>query len=370
MFVKVGDVYLYSQARRPKLEWIPLHEFNRRNAEGEECDLRVYDFDHATNMVAVMTFDNIELKENAIPTLPKGIYHIRYSMEKGYYFVPEGFKQKDTFIAGGETEQKIRGAIKRFEESRDRYAKFKIPHRRGVLCYGPPGNGKTRTVIELLKELSADNWCFITDQAPDPRFKMIFRDLPVVYIIEEVTQIRSSLADFLNFMDGVDSLNEALVICTTNYPDHLPSNILDRPSRFDELVSCRNPSARDRAMYLTTFFNRGLTEEEKKCFAEDSPLVQETKGMSVAYLKEIVLYARIKPCTLEESIQAQRDRRLLIKSDFDEGTQDHLNEVQGEKTKAGLRFENRMFGGLFQMPRPANIIPPHGPPQTQSAPLD
>lgn len=278
VFVKIGGIYRFLSTTAEVLQWYPLDEYNKRSLAGERMWVRTVD--PVSDRVCVESEVTLEVEGGlSVDTLPKGIYIVRNSMQLGTYFVPESFDHRDRFMVGSRMEMSLRLAIDRYVMNKGRYDRLGIAHRRGLLLYGPPGNGKTRTAIEVIREIAKTRYCFIVDDIPSSQFRRAFQNEPCVVVIEEITDILDygGVSRFLNFMDGTESMNQALVICTTNYPEYLPANVIDRPSRFDELMYCDNPDAAERRRYLDHFWvEMNLPDEEKSADVLDDDLVDWT----------------------------------------------------------------------------------------------
>jgi ATP-dependent 26S proteasome regulatory subunit len=86
--------------------------------------------------------------------------------------------------------------------------------------------------------------------------------------------------------------NGWVVVATANDPKRLDPAIKSRPGRFDQVIELPNPDATLRFRYLSHLF-RKLTIEPK----DMDVLVQETEGMSMAFLKEVFVVAATKGLT-------------------------------------------------------------------------
>lgn len=103
-----------------------------------------------------------------------------------------------------------------------------------------------------------------------------------------------------------------MVIATTNYPELLEPNIVDRPSRFDHLVYVNTPSAVERREYLVAQLGSGNYLEE----GELDYILEETKDASIAYLKELVVLTRVYGEPIRSITKKFKERKRLIEKDF------------------------------------------------------
>jgi hypothetical protein len=192
----------------------------------------------------------------------------------------------------------------------DLYRKLGVPHRRGVLMYGPPGNGKTSIIRALAADLPhvAGLVLRAAGNFGDNEFSAVIKRwasaAPAVLVIEDLNWLlasgRVNVSTFLNLLDGLDSPRGGaglLLMASTNHPDQLDPAVNDRPGRFDVMLEIPSPS---RAL-RRAFFRRALPD------LPDGPtlakLASETAGLSFAHLREVLQASGLS------AIRAGRDRR-------------------------------------------------------------
>ncbi|KAK6534005.1 hypothetical protein TWF281_005345 [Arthrobotrys megalospora] len=192
-----------------------------------------------------------------------------------------------------------------FYAAEDTYRGLRMPWKRGVVFYGPPGNGKTITLKAIMKALYTPNESIPPLPIPSlyvktlagwgpPEFSIraIFEKAreqsPCFLIWEDLDSIidDSNRSFFLNELDGLEDNNGILVIGTTNHLDRLDPGIIKRPSRFDRKYLFDNPSDSERVRYVEYWRHKlGDTPID---FSDD--LVNELAGLmkdfSFAYMKE------------------------------------------------------------------------------------
>lgn len=178
-----------------------------------------------------------------------------------------------------------------------------LPRRRGLLLCGPPGNGKTLCIRALLHEYpdasllylvrpetGVGSWAF--ERLLEDAGELLRRSRRCVIALEDVEVFFESAQErsaFLNALDGlfqgVPPQGALLVVATTNYPEKLDAALLQRPHRFDRVFVLRPPGAKLRRRYLRERAQIPLGEEELE------ELVRQTKGLSFAYLQELIVSA-------------------------------------------------------------------------------
>src|SRR5690606_8654128 len=137
-----------------------------------------------------------------------------------------------------------------------------------------------------------------------------------IILIEELSQLCSGYRDLVKLLHLLDSfiLNDnVLFLMSTNYPDRIPSNVSDRPSRVDFIakVNCSDFDPAMVAPWYQHLMDRDLESTE-------ADRVWMEAKLSPAYLKELFMYAEINSCSLSESWNVIQERRTLIENNFAE----------------------------------------------------
>jgi transitional endoplasmic reticulum ATPase len=145
------------------------------------------------------------------------------------------------------------------------FTKMGIKPPRGVLLYGPPGCGKTLLARAVATESEAN---FISIKGPEifskwvgeseKAIREVFRKgrtaAPAIIFFDELDAIvpkrglgysdsgasERVISQLLTEIDGIESLQNVLVIAATNRPDILDPAVL-RPGRFDRLIYVPSP---------------------------------------------------------------------------------------------------------------------------------
>ncbi|OHT08183.1 ATPase, AAA family protein [Tritrichomonas foetus] len=137
---------------------------------------------------------------------------------------------------------------------------FGIQPPKGVLLYGPPGCGKTMIARAIATSLSSSFFAISaasvfqmylgeSERIVRELFALARQKSPAVIFIDEIDAMVGKrgkvtgvservLSTFLNEMDGVNSLNDVVVVAATNRKDAL-DEALCRPGRFDCLIEVK-----------------------------------------------------------------------------------------------------------------------------------
>lgn len=194
-----------------------------------------------------------------------------------------------------------------FFDAEKRYAEFGVPWKRGVIFYGPPGNGKTISTKALMHDISKRTSptieslyvkSFKTYQGPEFGVRQIFlkarQMAPCLLIFEDIDSLVdvSVRSYFLNEVDGLESNHGILMIGSTNHLEQLDPGIAKRPSRFDRKYNFEAPNRDERIQYCE-YWRHKLSNNKKIDFpkALSEKVADLTKDFSFAYMKEAFVAA-------------------------------------------------------------------------------
>ncbi len=184
-----------------------------------------------------------------------------------------------------------------FFANAETYREMDLPHRRGLLLTGPPGNGKT----SFARALVADNdVAFVLVTSVSARhenpalqlrkaFEMAAKMAPCVLCLEDVDGLIEGVTrnELLNQLDGLGRGGDGvLVVATTNHPEKLDAALTERPSRFDAKWIIKNPGRADRRGYLAWRLARS---DRAALEATLDRLARETAGLTYAMLQDLAL---------------------------------------------------------------------------------
>lgn len=143
-------------------------------------------------------------------------------------------------------------------------------YKTGILFFGEPGTGKTSCIRSIIKEqIPKDSVVIFLNDIPSNEFLKVMRltlaDKLKVFVFEEMITVagdNKSIERVLDFLDGELSLDRSLYLATTNYPERLPANVVNRHGRFDELYEFGPLEGSDLKAVLLQYLGRESTKEE------------------------------------------------------------------------------------------------------------
>ena len=206
----------------------------------------------------------------------------------------------ETLVLRGSMKAAIVDDVKSFLASRAVYEKYRVPYKRGVLLYGPPGNGKTHFLKGLLASIAAPclyvrslNGSHHNDHESLRRvFARARAVAPCLLVFEDLESVLNehNRSFFLNELDGFSDNTGIVVIATTNYPEQIDPAIIDRPSRFDRKYLFDLPTAEERLQFLL-LWRASLDAEMRPDDDVLERIANSAQGFSYAYLKELTTSA-------------------------------------------------------------------------------
>jgi len=204
----------------------------------------------------------------------------------------------DDLILPDNIKDDVRQNLTNLIESEEIYKKNNLPLKRGLIFQGLPGTGKSLLGKILCRTV---DWTFIwvtpkflarTD-SPSIIVKTARILAPTILFLEDLDLYggnreehshKGLLGELLNQLDGIEENNGVVTIATTNNAKVLEKALLDRPGRFDKVITFNPPTEECRAKMLKHFLNDVQFDDD----VNFNFLVKEMGGFTGAQVREVV----------------------------------------------------------------------------------
>jgi len=230
-----------------------------------------------------------------------------------------------------EVKQELREAVEWPLKRPEIFRRMGIKPPKGILLFGPPGCGKTMLARAVATESSAN---FISIKGPEvfskwvgeseKAIREVFRKgrmaAPAIIFFDEIDSLvpkrglgfsdsgvsERVISQLLTEMDGIETLENVVVIAATNRPDIIDPAIL-RPGRFDRLIYVPEPDEKAR-LEIFKIYTKNMPLAEDVDLAE---LAKRTKHYSGADIEAVCREAAF--FALRRDINASK----ITKEDFE-----------------------------------------------------
>ena len=243
------------------------------------------------------------------------------------------------------TKKELRDAVISPIENKALAKAYNIKPARGILLFGPPGNGKTMLMRAIANDIHAG---FFLVKSPDlisaypgdteKRLNAIFniasKNAPCILFFDEIDAIARSrskpgadethryvLSELLVHMDGFQKLRSVVVVGATNTPDSLDPAIL-RPGRFDKAIYMPVPDLNGRKEIFKIYLKR--LPASRSINVEE--LAKMTERFSGADIKSIC------DNVAQEVAQEAADRHKVLEI----SQEDFVSYIRSSKPSASL----------------------------------
>lgn len=237
--------------------------------------------------------------------------------------------------------QELKEAVEWPLKNPDAFKRLGVRPPKGILLYGAPGTGKTMLAKAVATESQANfisikgpellsKWVGESEKAVREVFKKARQTAPTIIFFDEIDSLaprRGMSSDsnvtervvnqILTEIDGLEGMNDIVIIGATNRPDMLDTALL-RPGRFDRIILTHVP---DFASRLEVFKVHTKNMPLKDVDIED--LAERTEGYVGADIEAVCREAAI--LALRENISA----KLVTMPHFEEA----LKKVPHSVTK-------------------------------------
>ncbi|WP_066413648.1 CDC48 family AAA ATPase [Halorubrum aethiopicum] len=218
----------------------------------------------------------------------------------------------------GDTKERLRETIQWPLEYPEVFDQLDMAAAKGVLMYGPPGTGKTLLAKAVANESESN---FISIKGPELLNKFVGEsekgvrevfskareNAPTIVFFDEIDSIATErgsgatdsgvgervVSQLLTELDGLESLEDVVVIATTNRPDLIDSALL-RPGRLDRHVHVPVPDEEARRKIL-------------EVHTREKPLADDVDLDAIARKTEGYVGADLEAVAREASMNASRE---------------------------------------------------------------
>ncbi|MBU0470264.1 MAG: CDC48 family AAA ATPase [Nanoarchaeota archaeon] len=224
---------------------------------------------------------------------------------------------------------------------------------RGILLYGPPGTGKTLLAKAVAKESEANfilvngpsllsKWVGESEKAMREIFRKARQTAPTILFFDEIDSLvprRSSGSDakvservvnqMLTEMDGLESLNDVVIIGATNRPDIVDPALL-RQGRFDRIIFTPVPDEEGRKKIF-------------EIYTKKMPLGEDVDIKKLAHKTEGYVGADIDGVCREAAMIALREdlkSKVITMKQFEDALEVVSPSVDKEIEEAYQKLEN------------------------------
>lgn len=240
----------------------------------------------------------------------QGIVGPETTVDIEFVFSTFGVNTQTTYEDIGGLEEELRLVREHVEfplRFPDVYRETGVDPARGVILFGPPGNGKTLMIQAISNEVDA-SFHYINGPGiissnygeSEQKLREIFEDarssLPSIVFIDEMDAITpkredtGTLADLrlvtqlMELMDGLETTEGVMIVGTTNRINSIEP-ALRRPGRFDREVYIGPPGEEARREILDIHTRGMLIDDDIPRYLDG--LAERTQGYSGADLKEL-----------------------------------------------------------------------------------
>lgn len=247
-----------------------------------------------------------------------------------------------------DAKQELKEAVEWPLKYPESFKKIGVKPPRGILLYGPPGTGKTMLAKAVANESQANfisvkgpellsKWVGESEKAVREIFKKARQVSPSIIFFDEIDSlvprrgsgdsesgraVDSVVNQLLTEIDGVEEMNDVIIIGATNRPDRLDPALV-RPGRFDRLILVGNPEKETREEILK-LHTAGMKLKDVNL----KDIASKLEGYVGADIESIVREAAIR--ALREDIKAE----AVTKKHFEEAMKTIRPSITEEIKKA------------------------------------
>ncbi len=232
-----------------------------------------------------------------------------------------------------------------FFDNLDVYTKYNREPRRAILMFSAPGQGKSTTINHLANKYTQGDdhgtvviyWdtSSVGSNAVADFFgsRSVFKNevKKMLFVIEDIgggtkensygggKAVESSLLELLDgnsakFMKEDGTIVPTFTMSTTNSPEMLTTNLVDRPGRFDKIIELKAPNAAERIEILK------FISKDESISAEDESYITSSEvdkmNLSIAHLQELFIRQKIYGTSIKEILKEFKDHKKKCEDAF------------------------------------------------------
>ena len=252
----------------------------------------------------------------------------------GLFLEPTSFV-KDNILESLISTKHIEDIIDCFFENIPLYKEFGIEiAKRNILVYGAPGLGKSvglakaankyvqdgRTIVVVwntsdLEASSVKSFISSFDYHGVEKIILIAEDIGGAENVEVRTRSDSGLLSLLDNNEKTFTI-PVMVIGTTNYPQNLEGNLINRSGRFDDKIEVEYPNAEGRLALLNFFAKEYVTDLSIELMTST-----KCKEFSPASIREAYIRSRLRKKPLESTIEEMIEEMKRFNKGFSKSGQ-------------------------------------------------
>lgn len=235
-----------------------------------------------------------------------------------------------------EIKQKLEEAIEWPLKNPEVFKRMGVKPPKGILLYGAPGTGKTLLAKAVAKESEANfilvngpallsKWVGESEKAVREIFRKARQTAPTILFFDEIDSLaprRGGMSDdartgervvnqILTEMDGLEALNDVIILAATNRPDIVDPALL-RPGRFDRIIMASVPNEKAREKIFEVHTKNMPLEKDIKI----KDLAKKTEGYVGADIEGVCREAAM--LALREDINAKKIKMKHFEQALDE----------------------------------------------------
>ncbi len=198
-------------------------------------------------------------------------------------------------------------------------------------------------------------------------FAMARKLAPAILFMEDTDEFlmcQSSVDSLKTEMDGLKSNDGIVTILCTNFPDRIPKALLDRPSRFDEVIKFELPNEELRYEILSEH-SKNVHIENKSNVLKD--IAKCTEGFSGAHLKELIVYSILLAMDEQRSEVTSKDLDNSLKKM--KNTRELITTISGRKSHK-LEIENKSLEVMNKFKKMKSVTKALAPEHSYKIPKD